>query len=363
MPIQTVSQAFSNEGIGGFTFRNRIINGAMEIDQRNSGSSVAIASGGFPFTLDRFRSDNSTDGAITVQRVTDAPTGFVNSMKYTVTTADASLASTQYLGLNHFIEGFNTADLMWGTALAKTITISFWVKSSITGNYPVSFDNNAADRFYIGQYSINSANTWEYKTVTIAGDTSGTWLTDNERGVNVRWFLGSGTGWEASANSWQSGAKYTFSGAASVIGTLNATWQITGVQFEVGSAATSFERRPYGMELALCQRYFFNVGGQVYSSPSIGGTAYSTNWCFGLIKSPVTMRAMPTFTKTGNWNWNDYNAVNISTGALTFTSTSSTLDAFWVASHGTSSGLTQLQAYFLTAGNDATARLSFSAEL
>jgi len=250
---------------GGWTgMRNRIINGAMEIDQRNAGASVAIASGGNPYTLDRFRSDNSTDGAITVQRVTDAPTGFVNSMKYTVTTADASLASTQYLGLNHFIEGFNTADLMWGTANAKTITISFWVKSSITGNYPVSFDNNAADRFYVGQYSINSANTWEYKTVTLAGDTSGTWLTDNGRGFNVRWFLGSGTGWEASANSWQTGAKYTFSGAASVIGTLNATWQITGVQLEVGSVATPFERRPYGMELTLCQRYFRSIkAGQI----------------------------------------------------------------------------------------------------
>ena len=123
-------------------FLNRIINGAMVIDQRNAGASVSIAAGGSPFTLDRFRSDNSTDGAVTVQRVTDAPTGFVNSMKYTVTTADASLASTQYLGLNHFIEGFNTADLMWGTANAKTITISFWVKSSITGNYPIAFDNN-----------------------------------------------------------------------------------------------------------------------------------------------------------------------------------------------------------------------------
>ena len=291
MPIQTVSQAFTNEGVGAFSFRNRIINGAMEIDQRNAGASVAIASGGNPYTLDRFRSDNSTDGAITVQRVTDAPTGFVNSMKYTVTTADTSLASTQYLGLNHFIEGFNTADLMWGTALAKTITISFWVKSSITGNYSVSLDNYAGDRFYVGQYSISSANTWEYKTVTIAGDTSGTWRTDNERGVSIRWLLGSGTGWEASANSWQTGAKYTFSGAASVIGTLNATWQITGVQFEVGSAATSFERRPYGAEFALCQRYYYkiNAGGTGYFF--VTSLNYNSEGAYGAIGFPVSLRA------------------------------------------------------------------------
>jgi hypothetical protein len=229
-------------------------------------------------------------------------------MKYTVTTADASLASTQYVGLNQFIEGFNTADLMWGTANAKTITISFWVKSSITGNYPVSFDNNAGNRFYIGQYSISSANTWEYKTVTVAGDTSGTWLTDNQRGVNVRWFLGSGTGWESTINSWQTGTKYTFSGAASIIGTLNATWQITGVQLEVGSTATSFDTRSYTTELQLCQRYYetsgvISAGGYVVTistgTNSISAGSTTANYVFGTLGFAVSKRTNPTMTING----------------------------------------------------------------
>jgi hypothetical protein len=212
------------------------------------------------------------------------------------------------VGLNQFIEGFNTADLMWGTANAKTITISFWVKSSITGNYPVSFDNNAGNRFYIGQYSISSANTWEYKTVTVAGDTSGTWLTDNQRGVNVRWFLGSGTGWESTINSWQTGTKYTFSGAASIIGTLNATWQITGVQLEVGSTATSFDTRSYTTELQLCQRYYetsgvISAGGYVVTistgTNSISAGSTTANYVFGTLGFAVSKRTNPTMTING----------------------------------------------------------------
>jgi hypothetical protein len=280
-------------------FKNRIINGAMVIDQRNAGASVSLTASVSSFTLDRFRSDNSTDGAFTVQRVTDAPTGFVNSMKYTVTTADTSLSTNQYLGLNHFIEGFNTADLMWGTANAKTITVSFWVKSSITGNYPIAFDNNAGDRFYIGQYTISVAGTWEYKTVTIAGDISGTWLTNNDRGVSVRWWLGSGTGSEGTINSWQTGAKYTFSGAASVIGTINATWQITGVQLEVGSTATSFDYRPYGTELALCQRYC-----HAFSSYSFGRTRDADSFFNGNVTLGTTMRAAPTLRSGATYTVN-----------------------------------------------------------
>ena len=294
-PDSTEQETGYANGIG---FRNRIINGDMRIDQRNAGAAVTISAGTYPYILDRFRSDNGSDGAFTVQQVTDAPTGFVNSMKHTVTTADASLSSGQYIGLNHFIEGFNTADLMWGTANAKTVTVSFWVKSSITGTYPLSFDNDAGNRYYIAQYSISSANTWEYKTVTISGDTSGTWLTNNGRGITVRWWLGSGTGFEGTVNSWQSGAKYTFSGAASVIGTLNATWQITGVQLEVGSVATPFERRPYGTELSLCQRYYQQIGktNNVSYQPYAIGSVGSSTVAVAIFSLPVTMRATPTFT-------------------------------------------------------------------
>jgi hypothetical protein len=152
----------------------------------------------------------------------------------------------------------------------------------------VSFDNSAGDRYYIGQYSISSADTWEYKTVTIPGDTSGTWLTNNGRGINVRWWLGADTGQEGTVDSWQTGAKYTFSGAVSVIGTLNATWYITGVQLEVGSVATPFERRPFGAELALCQRYYCELGRQIFGRAE-SGTVTTMVGAF-----PVQLRATPT---------------------------------------------------------------------
>jgi hypothetical protein len=341
--------------------RNRIINGAMVIDQRNAGASVSIAAGGGPFTLDRFRSDNSTDGAVTVQRVTDAPTGFVNSMKYTVTTADASLASTQYLGLNHFIEGFNIADLMWGTANAKTITISFWVKSSITGNYPVSLDNNAATRYYVGQYSISSADTWEYKTVTIAGDTSGTWDTGNQRGITVRWFLGSGTGLEGTVNSWQSGTRYSFSGAASVIGTLNATWSITGVQFEVGTQATSFEYRQYTTELQLCQRYLYKISGAPQYTRVATGPAQNTTTSSMTLFMQTPMRTAPSsVTVTGNFGlWSGATIFSVSSLAISTDSTS----PFTAVLSAASTGITADRTYQLIGNNDSTAAIAFSAEL
>jgi hypothetical protein len=261
MPIQTVSQAFTNEGLGGFNFRNRIINGDMRIDQRNAGASITLASDGTTYPVDRWRCDESSDGAATGEQVQDAPAGFVDSLKITTTTADATLTSNQYLGINQFIEGFYFADLGYGTASAKTFTLSFWVKSSLTGTFAGGIDNNTGDRTYVFNYTISVANTWEYKTITIYGDTSGTWDTGNARGLGLRFGLGAGTGLEGTVGTWQTGSKLSSSGAVSIIGTLNATWQITGVQLEVGSVATPFERRPYGLELQLCQRYFERIKG------------------------------------------------------------------------------------------------------
>jgi hypothetical protein len=181
----------------------------------------------------------------------------------------------------------------------------------------------------------------------------------------VQFGLGVGSTYSGTAGSWSANGFISATGATSVIGTLNATWQFTGVQLEVGTQATGFEYRMYGTELQNCQRYYFDVGGYAYSVASIGGNAYSTTWCYGLIRSPVTMRAMPTFTKVGNWNWSDYDTINTDSGALTFSSNNSTLtlNSFWVASHGTSSGLTANRPYSLSAANSATARLQFSAEL
>ena len=271
-------------------FRNRIINGDMRIDQRNAGASITLDGSGV-YPVDRWRCDEASDGAATGEQVQDAPAGFVDSLKITTTTADATLTSNQYLGINQFIEGFYFADLGYGTASAKTFTLSFWVKSSLTGTFAGGIDNNAGDRTYVFNYTISVANTWEYKTITIAGDTSGTWATGNTRGLGLRFGLGAGTGLEGTVGTWQTGSKLSSSGAVSIIGTLNATWQITGVQLEVGSVATPFERRPYGMELALCQRYYYKEPASLYHTAILDGFA---DFPSAFVYHPVEMRATPT---------------------------------------------------------------------
>jgi hypothetical protein len=233
--------------------RNRIINGDMRIDQRNAGALVTAALG---YPVDRFFVQTGSDAAFSYQRDTNAPTGFSNSLKVTTTTADSSLTSGQYNRVVHNIEGFNTQDFLYGTASAKTVTLSFWVRSSITGTHGGSFRNNAGDRSYPFSYSILAANTWEYKTITITGETTGTWLTDNGKGLEINWGLGTASDMSGTAGAWGSATYLSATGATGIAGTLNATWYLSGVQCELGSVATPFERRSYGQELALCQRYF-----------------------------------------------------------------------------------------------------------
>jgi hypothetical protein len=235
------------------SFKNRIINGGMVIDQRNAGSAVT-ANGAFP--VDRFYTEYAMDGAYSGQRDTSAPAGFINSMKITTTTADASLSAGQYFLVGQKIEGLNIADLGWGSASAKPVTLSFWVRSSLTGTFSGSLRNSSGTRSYPFTYTISSADTWEQKSVSVAGDTSGTWLTTTGIGIDLDFSMGSGSTYSGTANAW-AGANYVAAtGAVSVIGTLNATWYITGVQLEVGTVATSFDFRSYGTELALCQRYY-----------------------------------------------------------------------------------------------------------
>ena len=275
-------------------FKNRIINGAMMIDQRNAGAAITGVGNG-AYTLDRWRALQSTDGVATVQQVSDAPSGFSNSWKWTTTTADSSLAAGQYAACDQKIEGFNTADLAFGTASAATITISFWVKSSLTGTFGGAIANSAFNRSYPFTYTINSANTWEQKSVTIAGDTTGTWVgATNGNGMFVQFGLGVGSTYSGTAGSWSANGYITATGAVSVIGTLNATWQITGVQLEKGSTATSFDYRPYGTELALCQRYL----PALISSSTVDFIGYaqagSTTTIYPIIQHPVTPRVAPT---------------------------------------------------------------------
>jgi hypothetical protein len=249
-----------------FSFRNRIINGDMRISQRSANNSVTWNNSN-GYSLDRYFTYSSNGGGVfTTQQSTDAPTDFTNSLTVTVTTADTSLGTSDVYFLQQKIEGFNAADLNWGTASAKTITVSFWIKSSLTGSFPFTIIDGGGGsdyRSYGALYTINSANTWEYKTITIPGDTSGSaWFKDNRVGMQITWGLGGGTNYVVSPNTWTANKEaYKVTGDTNVIGTLNATWRLTGVQVEVGSTATPFERRPYGTELALCQRYFEKSGG------------------------------------------------------------------------------------------------------
>jgi hypothetical protein len=284
-------------------FRNRIINGDMRIAQRGT---AAVTTDG-AFAVDRFITQLSMDGAYSAQQDSSAPAGFVNSIKFTTTTADASLGATQYIYVRQKIEGTNVSDLAWGTANAKTVTLSFWVRSSLTGTFGGALWNSAFDRSYPFTYTISSADTWEQKSVTIAGDTTGTWLTTTGIGINVGFGLGSGSTYSGTAGAWAAAGYITATGAVSVIGTLNATWYITGVQLEVGSVATPFERRDYGRELMLCQRYY-----QSMSNFAIAGYASgASESIFGSYQFKVTMRAAPTVTVTNNGSTSRLTSFNV----------------------------------------------------
>ena len=274
-------------------FRNRIINGDMRIDQRNAGAAVSNPGNSTVYLVDRWNQREDTAAQLSFQRVSDGPAGFVNSMKVTVTTADASIGASDYSVFRQFIEGTNTADLGWGSASAKTITLSFWVKSSVTGTYGGRLANDAVNRIYVFTYTISTADTWEYKTITIAGDTSGTWLTDTSIGIRVDFCLTAGTDWSGSAGSWGSTNYFTVTGNTPLISTLNATWYITGVQLEVGSVATPFERRDYGTELSLCQRYYYRITAD-NGSPFAGGYSQATTSFRLLVPFQTTMRTSPS---------------------------------------------------------------------
>jgi hypothetical protein len=284
----TVFNASSSMG-----FKNRLINGAMVIDQRNAGAAVTVNSISVsPYITDRFFCNGVTsDGVFTAQQTTTAPAGFTNSLKFTVTTADASIGATQRYEFAQVIEGFNFADFNFGSANAKTFTLSFWIRASVTGTYGGAFVNEAANRSYVFSYTITAADTWEYKTITVTGDTTGTWTgATNGYGLRVYWSLGEGSTYQTTAGSWTSGFYIAPTGQTNLIATLNATMYITGVQLEKGSTATSFDYRPYGTELALCQRYYQTGNISCYKPSSGGSTALiSTQFV-------VSTRATPTIT-------------------------------------------------------------------
>jgi hypothetical protein len=282
-----VENYMSAAGLG-FGMRNRIINGAMVIDQRNAGASVSTPAN---YSLDRWKLRYSA-GTCTVQRSTTSPAGFNNSFQLTVGTARTVVSGDRF-GIEQPIEGFNSADFGWGTANAQPVTLSFWVRSSLTGTFGLCFSNFS--RGYAATYTISAANTWEYKTVTIVGDTSGTWDTTSGTGVLVVFDIGMGSDVRTTTGSWQAGTFLGATGATNLVSTSGATLNITGVQLEKGSTATSFDYRPYGTELQLCQRYlpaFTAVSGTTGPLPG-NATALGTN-CVLIFNHPVPARVPGT---------------------------------------------------------------------
>jgi len=286
----TLAVNIAQSGANNVSFRNRIINGAMVIDQRNAGASVtASTTGSYVYTLDRWRYYATAASKYTVQQNAGSvtpPVGFTSYLGVTSSSA-YSVGSGDTFFISQVIEGYNIADLTWGTANASSVTLSFWVRSSLTGTFGGSLRNvDAPNRSYPFSYTISSANTWEQKTIAIAGDTSGTWNTTNGQGIQVQWNLGSGSTFSGTAGSWQAGNLISPTGATSVVGTNGATFYITGVQLEAGTTASPFEYRQYGTELLLCQRYY-----------EIGAIGSASTHIVGVFK--VTKRATPTVTRTG----------------------------------------------------------------
>lgn len=319
--------------------RNLVINGDMRIDQRNSGSAVT-ADGNTKFPVDRFFVEEGSDGVLSGQQVSDAPDGFLSSLKVTVSTADTSLSASQLAIITHRVEGQNIQHLNWGSSSAKTVTLSFWVKCSLTGTFGGSFWNNAFDKSYPYTYTISSANTWEYKTVTVEGPTDGTWLTTNGRGVSFSWSLGAGSSLSGTAGSWQSSGLVAATGGVSVIGTTSATFQITGVQLEVGDSATPFEHRIFGDEFLRCKRYYQTVkAGMCIAN---GTTAIRT-----AMPLEVEMRTTPSLGKTsGSFTFGDmvsFGASSTSSPVINGTTTEN--EKTFNCSIGGFTGLTSYRTY------------------
>jgi hypothetical protein len=342
-------------------FRNRIINGDMRIDQRNAGASITLPNSTTTYTLDRWFAFENGSMVFSIQRSSTAPTSFTNSILITTTTGAAAGASERSQ-LCSRIEGFNVADLNWGTANAKTVTLSFWIRSSLTGQFGGSLQNVNADRSYPFSFTISAANTFEYKTITISGDTTGTWATDNSTGIQLNFDLGMGSSLLGTAGAWAAADYRGATGDTKLSGTTGATMYITGVQLEVGSVATPFERRDYGRELIMCQRYYFrtNPGANAYYGNAFNAT---TSLSYVLTNFPVTMRVAPSaLEQTGTAG--DYAVLNLATATTcTGVPTIGTASIYSVfTTFTTAATLTAGQGAFGRAVN-GTSFLGWSAEL
>jgi hypothetical protein len=268
-----------------YVLKNRIINGDFRIDQRNAGTSTTPTTNG-TYNLDRWRASLSQSSKFSVQQSSTAPAGFTKSIICTSLSA-YTVGASENFNIQQCIEGFNIADLGWGAVGAATVTLSFWVRSSLTGTFGGSLRNNDYNRSYPFSYTISAANTWEQKTVTIAGDTTGTWNSDSNGGLWATFSLGTGSTLSGTSSSWAATNYASATGATSVVGTNGATLYLTGVQLEIGTSATPFERRMYTNEFQLCQRYFQTIS----NGPT--GSGSTTQFTFGTL-FPVVMRVAPS---------------------------------------------------------------------
>lgn len=336
----------------GYTFRNRIINGAMTINQRGFSGSNSNNT----YTLDRWIMKTGLDNKFTLSQSSTAPAGFINSLVVTSSSA-YSVPSNEFYSVGQRIEGLNLYDIGFGTANCKATNLSFWVRSSLTGTFGGALTNAAGDASYAFTYSISNADTWTQISIAVPAITTGTWVTDNSNCLQLWFGLGVGSSYSGTANSWVNGNNFSAVGATSVVGTSGATWYITGVQLEVGSSATTFEFRDYGREFIMCQRYYQTVDRCMGIGNYYGGGAQIQT----VIPLPVTMRVAPTPSATGALNFTDSGA-NYTESSLSILSTYMTPQG-GIVYFGNFSGITSYRPYWYQISNSSSRPITMDAEL
>jgi len=342
---------------GALSNRNMIINGAMQVAQR--GTSVSSISSGYN-TIDRWAMsfDGDNDNLVlNMEQSSDAPDGFNNSLKLTVATPETAVATDEQASIQYRIEAQDLQGLAFGTSTAKSLTVSFWVKSSVTGTFALNAHNIDANRIITETFSIDASNTWEYKAITIVGDASGSFNNDNGIGLQLTFFLMAGPDREGtSADTWRSYLKDALATGINnnLCTTSGATFQITGVQLEVGDTATPFEHRSYGDELAKCQRYYYRLPP---NTETVFASLFNARHVCR-VPFPTTMRANPT-ASTPTWNTGRYGGGSFLSGAtLTINTTFPTTDGYgWDVSSSTSPLQDQSGAMALTTATTFDAEL------
>ena len=343
---------------GQLSNRNMIINGEHNVNQRDQGTFTPAHN---DFCTDRWRMELSQSSKYTAEQSSTSPDGYRKSLKITSSSAFTPGASDYFL-VTQDIEGYTTTRTAFGSSAAKSVTLSFWVRSSLTGTFSCAIRNKAFNRTHIKEYTISAADTWEHKTLTFPGITDGTWETGSQQGIRVNYSLGAGSDFHGAANTTLNTNDFATSSSTNVVSTNGATWFLTGVQFEVGDVATEFEHRSYADELAKCQRYFrrFCEGVQYAPAPGVGYGVSSTSAYHKVDLSPE-MRSVPTLADFSNLRTDDVSGGQAITALSLVSSMSSTEAVFLNAT--SASGLTQYRPYALLANNTTGAKLDLSAEL